>query len=207
MLEEWANAATHGLGFLLSLAGLVFLLAFAWERASTLHLVSALVYGTSLVALYGASTVYHLEPRVRRKYHLRMFDHIGIYFLIAGTYTPFTLLVLDGALRWAMFAAVWAIALAGTCLKLFHSHRPTRLSTWSYLLMGWLSLLILIPLWKGLPAEGFWLLVAGGAAYTAGTWFFARDHRRFHHAIWHLFVLAGSILHFCSIYFFALRLY
>jgi hemolysin III len=195
-IEELANVLTHGLGLVLSVVGFVFLLVFAIEERSWLHVASATVYGVTLMALYAASTAYHSTGKVRRKQMLRRVDHVAIYLLIAE---------LRGGLGWTVCAAVWAAAIGGVCLKVFRSFSSSWLSTASYLVMGWMSVLIIKPLWDTLPPLGFVLLVSGGLAYTAGTWFFANGHRPLYHAIWHLFVLAGSALHFAAILFFVIR--
>lgn len=199
ILEEIANSLTHGTGLALSVCGFVFLLILAIRQGQSLGVASVVVYGGSLIALYGASTLYHASRSPRRKHALRLFDHCAIYLLIAGSYTPFLLLALPPGLGWTLFALVWICALAGILLKVLHSHRATRLSTFSYLFMGWLSVVAIKPLYDRLPSACFWLLVAGGLAYTIGTWFFVRDKRLFHHAVWHLFVLGGSACHYAAI--------
>jgi hemolysin III len=197
--EEAANTAIHFIGFLLSLAGLTVLLGIAIRARDPWRIVSAAIYGLSLASLFGASTLYHFTKDPRRKYRLRLWDHAAIYFLIAGSYTPFVLVSLRGGWGWSLFGIIWAIALAGFLLKCFVSHRANHISTAIYILMGWLALLAAKPLWDALQFGGFALLVAGGLAYTAGIWFFARDYRPYYHAIWHVCVLAGSVCHFLAI--------
>ena len=199
IVEEIANSLTHGAGLALSVLGFVVLLILAVRHGQALGVVSAVIYGGSLIALYGASTLYHASGSPRRKHALRLFDHSAIYLLIAGSYTPFLLMALPPAFGWTLFGLVWACAVAGILLKVLYTHRATRLSLFSYLFMGWLSVVAIKPLYDRLSTPCFWLLVAGGLSYTAGTWFFARDHRAFHHAVWHLFVLAGSACHFVAI--------
>jgi hemolysin III len=186
-----------GLG--LSILAFFLLLAIAVRRGEVLGVVSALLYGGSLIALYLASTIYHATWKPRRKYAMRLLDHCAIYLLIAGSYTPFLLMVLPPGIGWTLFGVVWTCAIAGILLKILHTHRPTKLSTYSYLFLGWVSLFAIKPLYERLTPQCFWLLVGGGAAYTIGTWFFMRDRRLFFHAIWHLFVLGGSACHFAAI--------
>ena len=197
--EEAANTAVHFGGFLLSILGLAILLWLAIPTRDPWRVVSALIYGFSLITLFGASTLYHLTTNARRKYRLRLWDHNAIYFLIAGSYTPFVLVSLRGPWGWSLFAVIWTIALAGFILKTFVSHKANRLSTALYILMGWIALIAAKPLWDALHFGGFSLLIAGGLAYTAGTWFFARDYRPYYHAIWHLCVLAGAAFHFFAV--------
>jgi hemolysin III len=197
--EEIANSITHGAGLGFSLFAFVFLLLIALRRGEALGITSALLYGASLVALYLASTLYHATARPRRKHAMRLWDHCAIYLLIAGSYTPFLLLVLPPGIGWTLFGVVWMCAIAGILMKVLHTHRPTKLSTFSYLFLGWVSLIAIKPLYERLSSECFCLLVGGGVAYTVGTWFFLHDRRLFHHAVWHLFVLGGSICHFAAI--------
>ncbi len=197
--EEIANSVTHGVGLGFSVFAFIALLAIAVRRGEAVGVVSAVLYGGSLVSLYLASTLYHATRRPRRKHAMRLLDHCAIYFLIAGSYTPFLLMVLPPGIGWTFFGVVWGCAIAGVLMKILHSHRATKLSTYSYLFLGWVSLFAIKPLYDRLPSECFWLLVGGGAAYTMGTWFFMRDRQQFYHAIWHLFVLGGSICHFAAI--------
>jgi hemolysin III len=197
--EEAANTIIHFLGFLLSVIGLAVLLWLAIPTGDPWRIVSAIIYGLSLISLFGASTLYHFTKNPRRKYRLRLWDHNAIYFLIAGSYTPFLLISLRGPWGWSLFAVIWAIALTGFVLKTFISHKANRLSTALYLAMGWLAIIAAKPLWDALQPGGITLLVAGGLAYTAGTWFFARDYRPGYHALWHACVLAGAACHFLAI--------
>jgi hemolysin III len=197
--EEIANSLTHGLGALLSLTGLIVLLTLAVLYGNALHILSATVFGGSLVFLYTASTLYHgiRVPRIKELF--RLLDHVGIYLLIAGSYTPFTLLTLRGGLGWTLFATVWAMALAGIAYKIFSRRKYPWFSTVYYLLMGWLAVFFLKPIAASLPSEGLMMLIAGGLSYTAGVIFYAWKRLPFNHAIWHLFVLAGSALHFMTV--------
>lgn len=198
--EELANTVTHGAGLVLSSAGLVALMALALGTGKTLHIASAAIYGTTLIALYVASTLFHFTANLRRRYTFRLLDHCAIYLLIAGSYTPIALIVMPAHLRWPVFALSWLIAAVGIATKLFGSHRATMRSNLAYLAAGWMCLLVLKPLYDRSPPMSFGLLVAGGFAYTVGVWFFVHERRPFHHAIWHLFVMTGSACHFAAIY-------
>ncbi len=197
--DETANTWTHFGGFLLSVLGCVFLLILSIRSGDPWHIVSASVYGVTLLTLYTASTLYHFADNPRRRLRLRLFDHCAIFLFIAGSYTPFTLVGLRGGWGWSIFVLAWAGAIAGCLLKIFITNRSSILSTGLYLLLGWLSIIAIVPLWNALPPGGFVLLVTGGLAYTAGTYFFTFDHRRFFHATWHLCVVAGSVLHYLAI--------
>ena len=192
--ERW-NVITHGFGVLLSVAGLVILL----NRDSydtTISRFSIIVYGISLILLYSASTAYHLARKPEQRRLFRKLDHISIYYLIAGTYTPVTLLSLsDSSGQW-MFYAVWAVALFGTMLKVFFTGRFERFSLILYLIMGWLVVFDLGSLIENQSTIGLSLLAVGGGSYTIGTIFYAVERIPYNHAIWHLFVLAGSVFHY-----------
>ena len=197
--ELW-NAATHALGVALALAGLAVLVTLAGLRHSPRQIVSYSVYGVTLVLLYAASTAYHGVRIPRAKRVLRTLDHMAIYLLIAGTYTPFALISLRGKLGWSIFGLIWALAAIGVVFKLFFTGSFPRTSTVLYVAMGWLALIAVRQLFAALPARGLALLFAGGACYTVGVLFFALDTRhRFNHAIWHLLVLAGSVFHFFAV--------
>lgn len=197
--ELW-NAATHALGVALALAGLAVLVTLASLRHSPRRIVSYSVYGVTLVLLYAASTAYHGVRIPRAKRVLRTLDHMAIYLLIAGTYTPFALISLRGKLGWSIFGLIWALAAIGVVFKLFFTGSFPRTSTVLYVAMGWLALIAVRQLFAALPARGLALLFAGGACYTVGVLFFALDTRhRFNHAIWHLLVLAGSVFHFFAV--------
>jgi len=197
--EEIANSVTHGVGAALSVLGLVVLVVVAAMRGTAWHIAGCAVYGGSLVLLYLASTLYHALPRGRAKRVFQILDHSSIYLLIAGTYTPFTLVTLRGAWGWWMFGVVWTLAVAGIVFKCFLTGRFQVLSTAAYVAMGWMAVVALRPLLSALPWAGFLWLLAGGAAYTAGIVFFA-SRRRYAHSVWHAFVLAGSICHFVAVY-------
>ncbi|MCB1095361.1 MAG: hemolysin III family protein [Verrucomicrobiae bacterium] len=197
--NEIANTVTHGIGLALSIAGVVLLLLLAISKGDARHIASFAVFGACLVATYAISTIYHSAKSRRRKLRLRMLDHCAIFLLIAGSYTPFMIVVVDNGFGRSLLALVWLMAIAGIAGKVFVTHKASRSSTLIYIAMGWLAVLVIVPLYKGLGWQGFLLLVAGGLAYTGGTYFFARDHRPYYHAIWHLFVLGGSALHFAAV--------
>jgi hemolysin III len=198
--EELANTITHGIGVLLSVAGLVLLVTFGALWGDVWHVVSGAVFGATLVLLYTASTLYHAVRDPRRKMLLRKFDHAGIFLLIAGTYTPFMLVSLRGPWGWSLFGVVWGLGVAGMILKFWLAGRFRLLSTLVYLVMGWLVIVAIRPLMQALPVSGIWLLVAGGLCYTGGAVFYLAKRLPYHHAVWHLFVLAGSICHFFAVF-------
>jgi hemolysin III len=201
--DEIANTITHGVGLVASLVAVPLLILAREARGDALQIISAAVFGASLVAVYATSTLYHAVPHPRAKRVLQLLDHIAIYLLIAGTYTPFTLGVLRGAWGWTLFGIVWTLAALGIVFKLWFRTRFKGASTLLYLAMGWVAIVAVKPLLASLPRAGFALLLAGGALYTAGTIFYMRDHRRFHHATWHCFVLGGSTCHFIAVWRFA----
>lgn len=193
--EEIANAITHGVGAILAIFAFVFLIIHAQEGSR----IGLAVYGTSLVLLYLASTLYHSLVFTRARRLFRKFDHMAIFLLIAGTYTPFCLTALDGWLRWTMLGTVWGFAVLGIVLKSVFTGKFEWLSVSIYILTGWMVIVAIKPIYEFLSFEGFALLVAGGLAYTIGTIFYVNPRIRYNHSIWHLWVLAGSVLHFFSI--------
>ncbi|QRP63453.1 hemolysin III family protein [Rhodanobacter sp. FDAARGOS 1247] len=197
--DELASSIIHGLGIVLSIAGLATLVAFAALHGNALTVVACAVFGTSLVLLYTASTLYHSIPSIAAKPTLRALDHIAIYVLIAGTYTPFTLIALPGVWGWSLFAAVWTLALAGSALELGLLKRYHKLAVLLYVGMGWIGMIAFEPLSKHLQGGGTALLLAGGLAYTLGVPFYLWRRLPYHHALWHVFVLAGSVLHFLAV--------
>ncbi len=203
-IEEIINSVTHGAGILLSIAALVLMVVFASLSGSAVHVVSCAIFGVTLILLYTASTLYHGIPYPRVKRILKICYHCCIYLLIAGTYTPFLLVTLRGALGWTLFGVIWFLALLGVLFKLFFIHRFKIVSTIAYVLMGWIIILAIKPLMAALPAGGLIFLVAGGLAYSLGVIFYAWKKLPFNHAIWHLFVLAGSICHFFAVLFYVL---
>ncbi|MGG0822778.1 hemolysin III family protein [Paenibacillus turicensis] len=197
--EEIANAITHGIGALLSLAGLVLLIVFASIKGTAWHVVSFTVYGVSMLLLYSCSTLVHSFKEGKVKDLFEIFDHSSIYIYIAGTYTPFMLIAARGPLGWTLFGIVWGIAIVGVVFKAFFVKRFLFMSTIFYLIMGWLIVFAWGPLTAAVPAPGITLLVIGGILYSLGTIFYVWRGFPYHHAIWHLFVLAASIVHFFAI--------
>ncbi|MBN2822186.1 MAG: hemolysin III family protein [Coriobacteriia bacterium] len=203
--EEIANAITHGLGVALSIAALVLLIAAAARTNNPYQLASAITYGVTLILLYLASTLYHSIPNPRARRVLKVIDHSAIYLLIAGTYTPFTLVTIRDTGGWWLFGIIWVLAVAGVSLEAFWVYRPKWVSAVVYLGMGWLVVVAMNPLLANLPSAGFWLLVAGGLAYTLGTVFYVLKRVPYTHMVWHLFVIAGSVCHFLAVVLFVLQ--
>ena len=201
--EEAANALTHGVGLVASLVALPVLLVAAVARHDPWQVVGVAVFGTTLIALYAASTLYHAVAHPRAKRRLRLADHCAIYLLIAGTYTPFTLGVLRGAWGWSLLGVIWALAVSGVAFKMFGGLRFPRVSGVAYLLMGWTCLAAIGPIVARVPAQGVAWLVAGGLLYSLGMIFYASARLRYAHAVWHLFVLAGSGCHFLAVLWYA----
>jgi hemolysin III len=197
--EEIANSITHGVGLVLAVIGLVVLVVKAATTGEMLHVVSSSVFGVTLVMLYLASTLYHSVQTPRIKRWLRIFDHTAIYLLIAGTYTPFMLVSLQGGWGWTLFAVIWGLALVGVLYKLLAFGRFQKLSLALYLGMGWLAVLAIEPLVQTLPPGGLALMAAGGFAYTFGVLFYVLQRRRFFHTVWHLFVMGGSACHYAAV--------
>lgn len=198
-IEEVANALTHGFGLILSLFGLGLLIYLASIHGDFWHILSSVVYGMSLVILYSASTFYHSASSPNLKKTLQLIDHCCIYLLIAGTYTPFTLVALRGTFGTGLFILVWLFALGGIIFKVFFHHKFRAASVISYLVMGWIGIVAVEPLFSRLGLAPLILVVAGGLAYSLGTIFYGWESLKHHHAVWHLFVLGGSILHFLAI--------
>ncbi len=197
--EEICHSITHGVGLLLSIAGLAILVAFAALHNSTLAIVSSAVYGTSLIIMYGSSTLYHAVSHENIKRVLQKFDHAAIYFLIAGTYTPVTIVAMGDSWGWSIFIIEWSIAFIGISLKFIYPNRFEILSLVFYLLMGWLIVIAMNSLTANVSDGGIWLLVLGGLSYTLGVFFYIKDYKPYYHAIWHIFVLAGSLFHYFMI--------
>ena len=195
---------THALGGLLAAIALVLLVRYAAIAHDALRLVAMSIYGASLVLLYFSSACYHLVKTPRIKRVLKILDHASIYLLIAGTYTPILLVSMRGGWGWSLFGVVWAMAIAGALLKLFFVDRFEALSTSMYVVMGWLVVIGIKPLLASIPSHGIYWLVAGGLSYTGGVGFFLWDRLPFNHAIWHLFVIAGSVCHFFAVLFYVL---
>ncbi|HBV40427.1 MAG TPA: hemolysin III family protein [Erwinia sp.] len=201
--EEVANSISHGVGFIFGIIGLVLLLSQAIDsQADAIAITSYSLYGGSMILLFLASTLYHAIPHPRAKIWLKKLDHCAIYLLIAGTYTPFLLVGLKSPLAHGLMVVIWSLALIGVLFKLAFVHRFEALSVVTYLLMGWLSLIVIYQLAMKLSAGGIWLLAAGGIIYSLGVIFYVSKRIPYNHAIWHGFVLGGSICHFLAIYFY-----
>jgi hemolysin III len=197
--DELANSVTHGVGLGLSIAGFAGLLILAIVRGGAWQIVSCAIYGVTLVSLYASSTLYHGLPSRRVKRIFRIFDHSAIFLLIAGTYTPFLLVNLRGAWGWSLLGIVWGLAAAGIVSKVWFVDRYPMLSTAVYVLMGWLALIAVKPLFHAVPTIGLIWLLAGGLMYTVGVVFYVSKRIPHNHAIWHLFVMAGSICHYFAV--------
>ncbi len=201
--EELANSLTHGVGMLLGIVGLILLLVRALEQqADALTITSMAIYGSSIIVLFLASTLYHAIPHPKAKRWLKTFDHCAIYLLIAGSYTPFLLVSLRTSLAIGLMIVIWTIALIGILMKVAFIHRFKRLSLTTYLVMGWLSLIVIYQLAITLEIGGLTLLAVGGLIYSLGVIFYVSKRIPFNHAIWHGFVLAGCVCHFFAIYYF-----
>ena len=198
--EEWANSISHGLGLLGAVVGTPFLLLEAMDHGSTHFVVGAAVFAATMLLLYLGSTVYHAWPQTPMKRALQVVDHSAIFLLIAGTYTPFALGPLRGPWGWGILVLVWLLAACGVLLKMTKGvHHKPRFMICLYLGMGWLVLLVIEPLARAVPPATIWWLGAGGVAYTAGIIFFVREHARYNHFIWHLFVLGGTLCHYVAV--------
>ncbi|RDY71297.1 hemolysin D [Halobacillus trueperi] len=200
--EEIANAITHGIGAILSIAMLVLLIVFASIGGNAWHITSVTIYGVTMLILYVSSTLVHSFPPGRAKDLFEIFDHSAIYLFIAGTYTPIMLVPLRSTLGWTLFGIVWGMAILGIVFKVFFVKRFVVMSTVFYVLMGWLIVLAWGPLTAEVPAAGITYLVVGGVMYSIGSIFYVWRSFKYHHMVWHLFVLGGSILHFFSIFFY-----
>jgi len=202
--EEKFNIFSHAAGFVLSVVALALLVTRAVIYGNAWHIVSFSIYGTSLVVLYAASSLYHAAKNPDLVKKLKIIDHAAIYFLIAGTYTPFTLVTLHGTIGWVIFGVVWGLAFTGIILKLFFTGRYKILSTIMYVLMGWIVLFAVKPLINSLPLNGLLWLLAGGISYTIGAVLYSINKIKFNHAIFHIFVLTGSFCQFISVFFYVL---
>lgn len=202
--EERINILSHVLGFVLSIVALVLLVRHASINGDVWHVVSFSVFGVSLMILYAASTVYHSARNIQFRRKMRIVDHASIYILIAGTYTPFTLVTLNGFSGWMIFGITWGMAVVGIVLKLFYTGKYDAVSTLMYVFMGWIIVFAIEPLIDNLSSDGLFWLVAGGMAYTTGAILYSIKKIKFNHAIFHVFVLAGSFCHFVSVYFYIL---
>jgi hemolysin III len=194
--EELANATIHGIGAVLSIAAIILLVVFSSLEGTALHVVSFLIYGVTMLLLYLSSTLVHSFPEGKTKDLFEIFDHSAIYLFIAGSYTPLLFHVVQGTLGWVLFGVVWGMAVMGVVFKAFYAKKFLYTSTILYILMGWLIVFAWKPLLLNLSGTGLTLLIIGGLLYTLGTVFYVWRSFPYHHAIWHLFVLAGSIFHF-----------
>ena len=201
VIEELANGITHGIGLALSVVGLIALIVLSVMRGNGWHIAGCTTFGVTLVLLYTASTLYHTFHNPRLKRILKVLDHTAIYLLIAGTYTPFTLVNLRGFWGWTLFSLVWGLSVFGILWKLFHVEKFHIVSTLVYIAMGWLVLIAIKPVMSAVPLSGLVWLVAGGLFYTIGVLFFAIKRIPYNHAIWHVFVMAGSICHYFAVTF------
>lgn len=201
--EEIANAISHGIGLLLGITALVLLAVFSSTTGSAWHIVSFVIFGSGLIILYLFSTLLHSFAKTKAHDTFQVLDQAGIYFVIAATYTPFTLVALNGSLGWTLFGIEWGLAVLGTVLKASNPERFVRndvvVTTTTYAIMGWLILVGMKPLYAAVGFGGVALLVAGGLAYTLGIIFFTMKKMKYHHLVWHLFVLAGSVFHFFAV--------
>ncbi|WP_225744071.1 hemolysin III family protein [Marinilactibacillus sp. Marseille-P9653] len=198
--NEVLNAITHGLGVILSITGLIFLVRKGLEMGGVVEVTSYIVYGTTLILLYLCSTLYHSLTFTKAKQFFRVLDHCSIFLLIAGTYTPYTLITISGRLGILLTVMIWSIALLGVIYKTVWFKKFQGLSVWLYIIMGWISLFFLNYLYQGLGTTGFIWLVAGGLSFTVGAIFYRMKYVKFMHVVWHLFVLAGTVCMFFSIY-------
>jgi hemolysin III len=199
--EEIANAVTHGAGWAASLGGLAYLVLRAATTGGTLRVVSCAIFGATLVLLYASSTLYHALPAERAKRVFRVFDHSAIFLLIAGSYTPLTLVALGGRWGWWLFGSIWFLAVVGILLSTVAHGRWRWLSITLYVAMGWLAVVAIKPLMAAVDTQTLTLVVAGGLAYTLGLVFYGWKKLPYSHAVWHLFVLAGSVLHYFAVLF------
>ncbi len=205
--EELANAITHGLGIVFSISGLGVLTAFASIFGTTWHIISCAIYSATMILMYTASTLYHSIPYPRAKSLFRTLDHSSIFLMIAGTYTPFTLVSLRGPWGWTLFGMIWSLAAAGIVCEIFLLKKYRLLAVAIYIAMGWSVVIAIKPLMAAVPTPGIWLLVIGGLCYTVGTIFYISKKIPFNHAIWHGFVLAGTVFQFFAILLYVIPVY
>lgn len=202
--EEYANIGTHAVGVVFSIVALVLMVLYAVENGDPYFIVAVSIFGATLILLYLMSTLYHSVRHPKVKHVFRVFDHSCIYLLIAGSYTPFTLVALRGGWGWTLFGLTWGLALCGIIFKIFFTKRFSILSTLMYIALGWLVIVAIKPLLGAVPTGGVAWLVAGGLLYTFGVVFYAWRRIPYHHAIWHLFVMAGSFCHFLAVYYYVI---
>ena len=202
--EEIFNTISHGIGLLFSIPALILLVVYASLYGDVWHIVSFSIYGSSLIILYLASTLYHGVKNPILKHKLNIFDHSAIYLLIAGTYTPFTLVTLSGAWRWSIFGVIWGLAIVGIVYKFFFIGKFRTISAIAYIIMGFVIIIAIKPLVNSLAPGGLWLLLLGGISYSGGVIFYVKKNMLYAHGIFHIFVLLGSLLHFLSVFFYVL---
>jgi len=199
LIEEIAHSVSHGIGVILGIIGLVVMLWLSFEYGDVWHVVSVSIYGFSVILLYSASTLYHALTNVKAKRFFQLMDHAAIFVLIAGTYTPFLLVNLRGPWGWTLFVIIWSIAIGGVLLETMKKERIKWLSLTLYLGLGWMALVAMKPMLELVNTTGLLLLLAGGLLYSFGVIFYVRKQMVFHHAIWHVFVLAASVAHFFAV--------
>ncbi|WP_027382397.1 PAQR family membrane homeostasis protein TrhA [Epilithonimonas caeni] len=202
--EEFYNVITHGFGAALSVVALILMIIYSAISDSTIAIVCSLVFGLSLITLYSASTIYHAVYKLKWKKICQRIDHLSIYILIAGTYTPIALLGLKGIWGWTMFGVIWGLAIIGFIFKFSPLRYNEKISLSLYAIMGWTAIIAIKPMIENLSAGALTFIILGGLCYTFGIYFYAKDRKPFYHPIWHLFVLGGSIMHFCAVFFFIL---
>ncbi|MPT33477.1 MAG: hemolysin III family protein [Chryseobacterium sp.] len=202
--EEFYNVITHGVGAALSVVALILMIIYSAISGSTIAIVCSLVFGLSLITLYSASTIYHAVYKLKWKKICQRIDHLSIYILIAGTYTPIALLGLKGVWGWTMFGVIWGLAIIGFIFKFSPLRYNEKISLSLYAIMGWTAIIAIKPMIENLSAGALTFIILGGLCYTFGIYFYAKDRKPFYHPIWHLFVLGGSIMHFCAVFFFIL---
>ncbi|MCP9199783.1 hemolysin III family protein [Gramella sp. GC03-9] len=202
--EERFNIISHGIGFVLSILALILLILKADRLGDVEHLVSFTIFGASMVLVYAASTFYHSAKSKRLRIRLNILDHASIYFLIAGTYTPFAIITLAGTRGWTILAIVWSMAIIGAIFKIFYAGRFQLFSTIMYVVMGWIIVFAIKPLAESLSPSGLYWLIGGGISYTIGAILFMQNKIPFNHAVFHIFVLLGTFAHFVCIYYFLL---
>ncbi|MDF1546266.1 MAG: hemolysin III family protein [Bacteroidales bacterium] len=200
--EEKINVLTHGLGLLLSIPALILLVVYSSLYGNVWHVISFSIYGSTLVLLYLASTLYHAAKSPEIKAKLNIFDHSAIYLLIAGTYTPFLLVTIRGPWGWSLFGIVWGLAIIGILMKFFFTSRYKVVSALAYILMGWVIIIAIKPLINNLSTPGLWWLFAGGLSYTIGAVLYTLKKLPYHHAIFHVFVLGGSFAHWVAVFYY-----
>ncbi|MBO0719889.1 MAG: hemolysin III family protein [Blastocatellia bacterium] len=199
LIEEIANSLTHGIGLILSLAGMAMLIFHAWAKGGQSHIIACSIYGVTLVLVYAASTLYHGVQNPRIKHIFNLCDHAAIYLVIAGTYTPFTMISLRGFWGWTLLVLVWSLSLFGIAFKIVFVNRYKAVSMALYLVIGWLAIIAAKPIISSIPLGCVILIASGAAAYMTGLVFFAWERLPFSHTIWHVFVIVGSVCHYCAI--------